>query len=879
MTWWLAGLLLLSGANAAPQRSAATAPPPRSATANDVWSRLDHDRFVEALGSQGLGTTLEALDRSEPSADPIESLRRRLAVARLPLVAADRDPAAVAAAAASAVALRDSLLETSGERHPLRGRRLADQVEEILLWILPSEGADLAVRFGVASSRQRAFVDRWLPLAEAYSAEAIEAHEIATERLDREFSSRGGSLAPAEELLLRRLREERGRIAFLRGLALATSAELLASASDRQAMRRTAIELLEAERGNAPPDLDELARIALGHARSALGEHPIAQREFTALADDAAASSRARFEARAGLVLDSARREDADNALRRLAAQRRSAGDGPDQRAFRLAWADLEHRLVREDLASRGVPAPEAAIRALEPWVGLLENAEPSLRDLYVDGAVERLTLAGASIADGDPKAPPMLLFARASALESAIESGASDPSAGVMRRALLERVASAAAAGSAARFLALRSLARLEVSEGRWNEAVEALLAMAVEEPDDPGASTAIAAAVDLSASLADQLPDDEEAASLARTTLGRAMQAFPMHPERDEWRLRRASHELRDGRFEDAMNTLATVPADRPASLEARVQSLETATRAAEAAEGRDVARWIDRAEQWLRQLEPWRPMAPDAADSQSYRDLGARVALARARLHLLADRPAAALVEVATVRESGPLTREQTIEGVRIRLAAFDRLGRPEEAADELRRLSASGDTESGSLLESRLETALAGARRAEADGDVDRATRIGRESAAPLADALLAWLDARSGPPPARKILLCVEGLRRGGRPSAALETIVDLEPRYANVREFALERAECLYAVARLEDLTEAIVLYRRIAAGSPEGSPAWWLAELRQLQILRRVGRELERIGPRIARLRELDPDLGGEGFRREFEALLLDLR
>jgi hypothetical protein len=876
MISWLAGLLLASGAIAAPQRAPTSAPPPPPSASNDVWSRLDHDRFIDALGTQGLGTTLEALERSEPSADPIESLRRRLAFARLPLVSADRDPAAVAAAAAAAVALRDSLMEASGERHPLRGRRLADQVEEILLWILPSEGADLAVRFGVASPRQRSFVDRWLPLAEAYSAEAIEAHEIATERLDREFSSRAGSLEPAEELLLRRLREERRRIAFLRGLALATSAELLAGAGDRQAMRRTAIELLEAERGIAAPDLDELARIALGHARSALGEHAIAQREFSALADDAAASSRARFEARAGLVLDSARREDADNALRRLAAQRRQAGDGLDQRAFQLAWADLEHRLLREDLASRAVPPADASVRALRPWIDLLETTDASIRDLYVDGALERLTMAGASIPDGDSAAPPMLLLARAAALES---SSAADPAASAARRALLERVASAAAVGTAARFLALRSLARLEVSEGRWAEAVSALLAMAVEQPDDPGAPAAVAAAVELSASLSDQLPDDEEAASLARATLSTAMRSFPMHPARDAWRLRRASHELRDGRFEDAMNTLATVPADRPASLEARVQSLETATRAAEAAEGRDVARWIDRAEQWLRQLEPWRPMAPESADSQAHRDLGARVALARARLHLLADRPAAALVEVATVRESGPLTREQMIEGVRIRLAAFDRLGRPEEAAEELQRLSASGDTESGSLLESRLDTALAGARRAEADGDVDRAARIGRESAAPLADALLAWLDARSGPPPARKVLLCVEGLRRGGRPTAALETMNGLDRRYANVREFALERAECLYAVARLEDLTEAIVLYRRIAAGSPEGSPAWWLAELRQLQILRRVGRELDRIGPRIARLRELDPDLGGEGFRREFEAVLLELR
>jgi len=65
-------------------------------------------------------------------------------------------------------------------------------------------------------------------------------------------------------------------------------------------------------------------------------------------------------------------------------------------------------------------------------------------------------------------------------------------------------------------------------------------------------------------------------------------------------------------------------------------------------------------------------------------------------------------------------------------------------------------------------------------------------------------------------------------------------------------------------------------LYRRIAAGSPAESPFWWLAELRQLQILERVGRDVDRIPPRIERLRAIDADLGGEGLRRQFESLLL---
>jgi len=67
-------------------------------------------------------------------------------------------------------------------------------------------------------------------------------------------------------------------------------------------------------------------------------------------------------------------------------------------------------------------------------------------------------------------------------------------------------------------------------------------------------------------------------------------------------------------------------------------------------------------------------------------------------------------------------------------------------------------------------------------------------------------------------------------------------------------------------------------LYRRIAAGSPPESPSWWLAELRQLQILKRVGKDVDRIPPRVERLRAVDPELGGEGIRRQFETLLLSI-
>jgi hypothetical protein len=70
-------------------------------------------------------------------------------------------------------------------------------------------------------------------------------------------------------------------------------------------------------------------------------------------------------------------------------------------------------------------------------------------------------------------------------------------------------------------------------------------------------------------------------------------------------------------------------------------------------------------------------------------------------------------------------------------------------------------------------------------------------------------------------------------------------------------------------------LAAAMPAFKRIAAlGSQDGGEAYWLAQLRQLQILDRVGRNTAKIGPQIERLRQDDPLMGGERFRRQFDAL-----
>lgn len=830
----------------------------------DLWSRLDHDRFVEMLSAPELARTLEALEASEPSSEPVERLRRELARVRQAWRAEPRDPEAARAAALESVRIRDEMLDAADPNEPLRGRWLADQAETILLWIVPGTGDDLAIRFGTPTEAQRLAADRWTTMANAAAAEALVQQRRAVDALLASEPDR--DLGPEARALLARLRADYGRLTVLGGLALGATADLASGLTDRVERHREAIEQLESDRFVVSPDLDERARLQRGLSHLALREYEAADRELAALVADAAATARTRFEARAALVLATCDREGLDAGLRRLTLLRRDEIGLSSPWAFRLAWADLEHRLVRERQEAAGERGPEILVRALEPWIVLLETADPAERDTMLPHLEERILRAGGTIDSALPSAPPILLLARADGVDPA------------SAKTLIETALSRSALGSASRLLALRTSARSAIAAGRWMDAIDALVTLSTDHPGDPVAAAAIASAVELSLALAEQRPGNESAAALVRETLASAARSHPTHPDRDLWRIEQAQLEASGGHADDALATLSTIRPDSPQALNAGVISLEVATRAAENAEGREVARWIDRAEQWLRRLEPWKPAPEPGIDAAAYRRLGIRVALARARLHLLADRPAAALVEVATIRGEGGLTREQAVESVRIRLAAFDRLGRSEDAAAELQRLGEQGDSESGALLESRLEAALDSARLAELAGDEQRSRRIGQEVAAPLAEALLSWLEAQDQLASGRRILLCAEGLRRGGRPTTALAALDRLGGSFENVREHVLERAECLYEIGSLEELARAMNLYRRLGAASPPQSPMWWLAELRQLQILRRVGRELDRIGPRIGRLRELNGDFGGEGLRRQFEALLLGL-
>ena len=139
---------------------------------------------------------------------------------------------------------------------------------------------------------------------------------------------------------------------------------------------------------------------------------------------------------------------------------------------------------------------------------------------------------------------------------------------------------------------------------------------------------------------------------------------------------------------------------------------------------------------------------------------------------------------------------------------------------------------------------------------------------------------------SGVPPSSRLMDRVgiaRVLSEGALPRSALSAWDALAREHPGALEILVGRADALWRLENDEDaLGEAMLIYRRLGQGEPGTlvpEAVWWLAQLRQLLILEKVGRSLDRLGPRIERLRLIDDELGGPRFKEQFETLSARLR
>lgn len=356
---------------------------------------------------------------------------------------------------------------------------------------------------------------------------------------------------------------------------------------------------------------------------------------------------------------------------------------------------------------------------------------------------------------------------------------------------------------------LAMLELGRAELLGARPGPGAEALLAFAEASPADPASRHAIDAAVTAARGTGD--------AQLLARVLSTASERFPDHPDHAAWRV-----EL------SALGLSADVPAP---------QAQPPARRAAIALEG------LDR------------------ADRAGVHDTALRADLAIAAADALSEELAGDAA-----------------------LAALDRVGDGSGLAEATQRR----------LLEERIRALLSAARAPEGDPAVaaairaspgavaDAAARVLRRIAA--VDPALAAAEppeerlvAQSGrladfalavaPPDPQRDEVLARAFALAHRHEQALAAAERAIAARGDRADLVLVRAESLFGLGGRPRLAEAFDAYGRIARGAAEGSPSWWLAQVRRVQILDRVGESGDAIAPKVARLRALDPALGGTAF------------
>jgi hypothetical protein len=371
--------------------------------------------------------------------------------------------------------------------------------------------------------------------------------------------------------------------------------------------------------------------------------------------------------------------------------------------------------------------------------------------------------------------------------------------------------------------------LGRAELLLGHPADGAAALLGFAESHPAEPVSRHAIDAAVAAARGTGD--------AALLGRVLSTAVARFPDHPDHAAWRVEQAALMLSP----DAPAAARDTPARRAAQA---LDGLDRADRAAVT----DPAMRAD--------------LAIAAADALNDELRGDAAIEALDRVPAPATRAAAGAP--ATAPGSLPEAARQRILEERIRAlvlatrsidadpsvaaaAATDPNGTADAAARVLRRMSAA---DLGAL--------------AAAPVDEQQAARIGR-----LASAV-----AKLAPPTPERDEVLSRALVVAHMHGPALESARRAVAARGERADLLLALAEALWGIGGEPNLAEAYDLYERVARTVPAESPSWWLCQVRRLQVLDRAGRSVDAIGPKVARLRAMDPALGGPAFA----ALLLEV-
>ncbi len=474
-------------------------------------------------------------------------------------------------------------------------------------------------------------------------------------------------------------------------------------------------------------------------------------------------------------------------------------------------------RLLLGDADFRlGSAAPEMNVSAPPPWQGWLDAlaaATPSQRAAVRQSVLERIAVNCGS------QSSAVVQLANALKLLRAAET----------RQQGAAELDSALTAGTGGVPIELRVMAELELGRaelllGRARDGTMRLLRFAQEHSADPSSRNAIDAAVTAARSIGDP--------ALLATALGTAVERFPDHPDHNAWRIEAAALALSP----DVSLLAARDPAPRRFA------------RALEALERADRLRSTD-----MPMRADLAIAAAEAANEMRHADD------ALAALNRVADPTGVSGIAPGIPKDLRDRLLEERITALAIsgrsidgdRWVSIEREANPGATADACAR-----------VLRRQIPTDLASGLIEPPDAEVRG--RISR-----LADATL-----RMAPPTPERDEIAVCALLLAQTPDAALPVARRVVAARGERADALLALAECIYAVGDQSALAESMQIHTRLARSAADGSPIWWIAELRRLQTLERVNKNLDVIAPRVARLKAAHPELGGPALQSQFLAL-----
>ncbi|MGI9013258.1 MAG: tetratricopeptide repeat protein [Phycisphaerales bacterium] len=832
--------------------------------AQSVDERLDEASFLRGLSQHELPEILEHYMAQHPPADQIEAMTYQLTALSMRL----NNPALSLADRIDAIHAVLDARTALIEQHPFDPRHalwLADQAGDYYLNLYPLEAGDITAEFGVATHEQ---IERSRLVARNMHEAAADAEiEIAETILNLE-SEPGFADDIALQLQRRRLaRDERDRrIPFLRGIGAFLHAEFnVQDASERKALYELAAELLPPLTRELDGFLQNRARLYAGLAMARLGDFDTAETYFREVATDPDAGSVDVFRARMGGVLNRAVSNGPQAGLEAIESIEEKYTADEDV-FFRIILTDRRFLLMRQ--MAGDVPQPqrhEQLKAAYNAYFGLLDALSSEMRERIRPIIFQKLAM----VADESvplAELPSIVAIARAVNLS---QDAATRADAIAMLQAALQRED----IDERAQAEALFGLARALYDNEQQLAAAEQYETFARTFPLDLRAERAIQIAAALLLDVRSRGNHTPEIDARLRSVLDHLLERFANLPTIEQWRYEAGQLAFEMGDVAAAQALFERTPPTAATWLDSRYMLSRCEFQ--QAMETRDTSRLqtVMANARKTRELIERTPTADaDRAQLLHMYQTSIRAIEAEAAIDLGLYNQALAAIE--------PITIESNVDGgllgrvLGLRVRALQAAGRGNDASVEIQRFATARPGDVGRIVPPMLVALRNDVETLIRTSQQDAATRKAQEELLPLAVALETWLAGAGSLDEQARTAIRVgiaDSYRLAGEYASAAALYEDVIRAAPQLLEAQFGLAECRYATGSYE---AAMTTYKRIAATQSERDRYYWTSELRMLQILEKVQKNVHQIRPRVEMLAQQDAELGGDDLRREFDAL-----